>query len=142
MATPEQQAFQQALLLLGRRDHAPKELRDKLRAKGHEPEIVEGVLAKLQADGYLDPARFTESFVASRTRKGHGPLRIRQDLRQRGIEAEPGDETDWLEPAKQARRKRFGPELPGNLKEKARQARFLTYRGFPGEVVRKALEEE
>jgi regulatory protein len=39
-----------------------------------------------------------------------------------------------------ARRKRFGAELPGDMQERARQARFLQQRGFSMEDIRKALK--
>jgi regulatory protein len=38
------------------------------------------------------------------------------------------------------RKKRFGPELPRDYLERARQARFLEYRGFGSAEIRAALE--
>ncbi|HVJ29103.1 MAG TPA: RecX family transcriptional regulator [Gammaproteobacteria bacterium] len=38
------------------------------------------------------------------------------------------------------RAKRFGPELPRDYAERARQARFLQYRGFDSAQIRAALE--
>ena len=49
-------------------------------------------------------------------------------------------DVDWLATARAVRRKRFGAEAPGDFRERARQARFLEYRGFSGEQIRGALE--
>jgi regulatory protein len=49
-------------------------------------------------------------------------------------------EVDWLETIRAVRRKRFGPDLPREYAERARQARFLQYRGFDSEQIRSALE--
>ena len=38
------------------------------------------------------------------------------------------------------RRKRFGAEVPRDYRERARQARFLEYRGFASSQIRAALE--
>ena len=46
---------------------------------------------------------------------------------------------DWAGIAREIRRKRFGLSPPGDYRERARQARFLQYRGFSAEQVRAAL---
>jgi regulatory protein len=135
-----------ALGLLARREHGRRELERKLTSRGFEPAVVAAVLEELETAGSLAEARFTESFVRSRVARGQGPARIRAQLAQRGVDATEvdqalrGGEVDWLEIVRAARRKRFGPSPPRDLAEKARQARFLTYRGFDSALVRAALE--
>ena len=46
---------------------------------------------------------------------------------------------DWAAIAREVRRKRFGVSPPGDYRERARQARFLQYRGFSAEQIRAAL---
>jgi regulatory protein len=46
---------------------------------------------------------------------------------------------DWVAVAREARRRRFGVSPPGDYPERARQARFLQYRGFSHEQIRAAL---
>jgi regulatory protein len=46
---------------------------------------------------------------------------------------------DWAAVARDVRRRRFGVSPPGDYAERARQARFLQYRGFSPEQVRAAL---
>jgi regulatory protein len=47
---------------------------------------------------------------------------------------------DWHELARAVRAKRFGAARPRDYKERARQARFLQYRGFDAAQIRSALE--
>jgi regulatory protein len=68
-------------------------------------------------------------------------------LRERGIAASiamqtiDGAEFDWLQLARQARAKHFGRALPRMPAERARQMRFLQYKGFPTETIRMALSD-
>ena len=72
-------------------------------------------------------------------------MRIRMQLRERGVEATAIDEAldtaaaDWIESARDARRRRFGAEPPADWRERAKQARFLQYRGFSSDQIRAAL---
>ena len=49
-------------------------------------------------------------------------------------------EFDWSGLAGAARTKRFGTNAPGDLKERARQLRFLRYRGFEMDQINAALD--
>ena len=92
----------------------------------------------------LAEQRFADSFVRSRIARGQGPVRIRLELGQRGVES--GDaallaaECDWTDLARDVRSKRFGADLPASYADRARQARFLQYRGFTAEQIQDALE--
>jgi len=135
-----------ALDLLARREHSRLELTRKLAAREFPPEIVAATLDQLEQSGALAEARFTETFIRSRLAKGQGPMRIRAELAQRGVadaEAElrlRGADVDWVALARAARQKRFGGTPPSSYPERARQARFLEYRGFNSSQVRAALE--
>lgn len=136
-----------AVRLLARREHSVHELRQKLRHKGFAAEPVEACLEALQAERLLSDARFAEAYVRMRAGRGYGPVRIRLELDERGVNSELGAqalaeaEADWEALAGQARRKRFGAALPQDFKERARQARFLQYRGFTAEQVRGVLRD-
>ena len=133
-----------AVELLARREHSRLELTRKLGARGFPDDVIAAVLDELERSGSLADARFTDSFVRSRVARGQGPQRIRAELAQRGIAdadaALRGAEVDWLETIRAVRRKRFGPDLPRDYPDRARQARFLQYRGFSSEQIRAALE--
>lgn len=138
-----------ALGLLANREHSTRQLQDKLRARGYAPDEIGPVLKALTREGLLSDARFVEAFVHSRRERGSGPLKIRAELRQRGIEDEAliaawldERDPDWLAQAETVREKRFGPALPADYREKARQMRFLQYRGFTPEQIRRVLRDE
>jgi regulatory protein len=66
-------------------------------------------------------------------------------MKRKGVSAElirthvdEADE-DWVALAIQVRSKRFGNSPPVVFREKARQARFLQYRGFTTEQIQAAL---
>jgi regulatory protein len=125
-----------ALDLLARREHSRHELERKLGARGFPEELIAPTLDALEESGELAAARFTESFIRSRAAKGQGPARIRAELAERGIDREQAAELlhaagiDWAAIASSVRNKRFGALRPTDFKERARQARFLEYRGF------------
>ena len=125
-----------ALDLLARREHGVAELRAKLVDREFTPDEIEATLTALQQEGLLSEDRFLESFIGSHARRGHGPVWIRAELERKGIageairEALEAAEVDWDAEAEAVRVKRFGPEPPADFKERARQARFLQYRGY------------
>ena len=90
-------------------------------------------------------ARYAEQYVAQRAARGYGPARIRAELRERGVtdadidEALDGAAEDWAAIARDTRRRRFGAAGPADFRERARQGRFLQYRGFTSEQIRAAL---
>lgn len=110
--------------------------------------MVEDVLDALTREGYLSDQRFAESFVNMRSRRGHGPIRIKNDLKQKKVAAElisdafDACETDWFELARDVRERKYGDELPEEFKEKARQMRFLQSRGFEMQHIQYALQPE
>jgi regulatory protein len=63
----------------------------------------------------------------------------------RGVEGALADELiaasgeDWDGHAAAVRRKRFGAELPADFAQRARQRRFLEYRGFAPAQMRHAM---
>jgi regulatory protein len=136
-----------AVRLLARREHTRDELRRKLTRRGHPETCVDSVVAALGEASYVSDVRFAEGFVRARVERGHGPLRIRAELRERGIADALADEVltetaaYWLMRAQRARRKRFGAAVPIERGEWNRQARFLAQRGFPADLIFRALTD-
>ena len=136
-----------ALALLAGRDFAAAELSARLCAKGFDPDTVRSVLAELTARGALNEARYAENYVAWHAGRGQGPVRIAAELRRHGlpvalIDAALAAGPDWQALASRVRRARFGPELPASWAQRARQARFLQYRGFSSDHIRAAAGTE
>jgi regulatory protein len=134
-----------ALAQIARRDFGRAELRERLIRKGGMPAIVDAVLGELEAERLLSDARYVESAVRAHAGRGHGPCRVRAELRRKGLAAALVDEAlrtadvDWATLAVQLRRRRYGAAMPGDVRERAKQARFLQYRGFTAEQIRAAL---
>jgi regulatory protein len=137
-----------AMDFLARREYGQLELITKLADKGYVRSIVEQVIGQLNDEGLQSDDRFAEAFVQSRINQGKGPVRIRLDLGQRRvpdaiIEMAIDDAgADWHGLARSVRERKFGSAPPSDFNEKARQMRFLQYRGFEQDHVQAAFGEE
>ena len=140
-ATPAQ-VRATALNLLARREHSLLELHHKLTRRGFASETVTTVLERLLADDLVNERRYAELYANSRIDKGYGPLRIRAELRERGISDEIvtvvlADLADfWMKKLIQVHRKRFDGVVPANASDQAKQMRFLRHRGFTLEQIK------
>jgi regulatory protein len=134
-----------ALRLLARREHSIEELRRKLLRQGHANAAIDVVIDQLSARRLISDVRFAGNLVRRGSARGHGPVRIRTELRSQGIaeaviQAEfAGANCDWAQLASRARMRKFGTCLPGDSAERAKQARFLQYRGFTVDQIRAAI---
>ncbi|MDH3001659.1 recombination regulator RecX [Chelonobacter oris] len=131
-------ALSYLLTLLARRDYSAMEIRYKMAEKAFSAEDIEQVLLHCQQQGWQSDRRFCESYLSSRSRKGYGPTRIRQELQQKGIENPLIHEQlqqcdlDWFALAETTFHKKY-PEMTGRewtpaLQQKA--WRFMLSRGF------------
>jgi regulatory protein len=131
--------------LLARREHGRVELTRKLRQRGAPPELIEPALDKLVEEGLLSEARYLESFVSYRARSGYGPLRIREELTQRGLQRAEIEQAlrdcgfNWQEKMHETWERKFGGDLPVDARERAKQGRFLSYRGYALDMVGRLL---
>jgi regulatory protein len=131
--------------MLARREHSCHELEQKLLHKGCSAPLVHTVIADLKAQRLVSDERYTETWVRARRGRGYGPVRIRQELQEKGVEAEliathlDFSDPVWRDEARDARAKRFGARLPAAAPERAKQMRFLQSRGFTFDQVRAAL---
>jgi regulatory protein len=138
-------ARQKAIGLLARRDFGSRELKGRLAQAGYESGAAEEAVADLQDERLVDDARYAEAAVASRIARGQGPVRIALELRRLGVPpdlveaAVDAGSPEWATRADELRRRRFGRAAPTDPRERTRQVRFLLYRGFTSEHVRKSL---
>ena len=143
--------FNKGVELLARREHSRAELQNKIKQKllnnkqwqnqdaaSLDLEINKA-LAKLEEYGYLNDERFAQAYAASRLNKGYGNNRIKQELKHKGIS------DDVIEPLLNkdhaldieientgvycAWARKF-KTLTSDPKIRAKQQRFLMYRGF------------
>jgi regulatory protein len=103
------------------------------------------VVAALAAADLISDERFVEALLHARRARGYGPLYIRRELEEKGIARSVIDRwldlrsREWLEDLRRVKKKKFGGRQPANLVERARQTRFLQYRGFTHEQIREIL---
>jgi regulatory protein len=133
-----------ALALLARREYASAELGAALARKGYAPGPVAEVTAVLLEERLLDDTRYAEALVRQLVMRGQGPSRIRQELQQAGVPASVADAAmatgpDWVALAREVRVRKFGAAVPRDWPERARQMRFLQYRGFSNDHIGSCL---
>lgn len=131
--------------LLARREHGRVELTRKLRQRGASDELIEPELDRLAEEGLLSEARYLESFIRYRSSSGYGPLRIREELGQRGLaradieQALRDSDVDWGERMGEVWQRKFAGQRPLDPRSRAQQTRFLAYRGFPMDMIGRLL---
>lgn len=135
-----------ALRVLSRREHSAYELAHKLRARGYASQLVEALVAELSQEGWVSDARYAAALVQDRFSRGYGPLRIRAELRHRGVDEALADshlqwsDAEWSRHAQQLCAKRFGDCSAASRKEQDRRFRWLLNRGFTREQIRKLFQ--
>ncbi len=135
-----------ALRLLARREHSLVELRRKLAQKGWPDDLIDSELAALAEAGLQSDQRYAESYVRSRAAKAYGPVRIRAELGERGIDRSLIEfafrelEADWFSIAAAWYQRRYGDRAPADFKEKSRRQQALARRGFDHALTRELVD--
>lgn len=129
--------------LLARREHSFRELTNKLAqrfgAVAPTQVLIQTELERLREERLQSDSRFAEVFVRSRAQRLYGPIRIKAELRERGISdtviaaSLQAADIDWQANRQQLIDNRFGRKPAADFKEKAKRLRFLQYRGFSTE---------
>ena len=127
--------YNKSLDILSRREHSKKEIKEKLKKRFNEKEIVDDVVLKLLGNNLVNYKRFAESYVTTRKRKGFGPKKIMFELISKGVEELIAKEVislegGWSEAAKLAYTKKFVNNFNYKNKDKVKQKSFLQNRGF------------
>ena len=128
---------------LSRREHSSREILNKMSNRVESKEMLLDSIKELVDDGLLSDERFAESYFQSRKNKGYGPLRIRNELKQRGV----GDklyyplanEIEWSEFALEVLKKKVRGNMPTETKEILKLKKFLNYRGFDFQDIDRAF---
>lgn len=143
-----QKAYDRALQFLSYRPRSAAEVRRNLTEAEIDPALVEETLARLAEQGYLDDAEFARFWVENRQRfRPKGARALRQELRQRGLDAdtitEALDGLDAAESAYQAARPRahrlatLAQADPASFQRKLSD--FLQRRGFDYDTTAEAV---
>jgi len=149
--------------LLARREHSRQELFQKMQQRGYGSELINSNLDDFIERDWLSDSRYAEMLLRSRILKHHGPVKIKMELKQKGVSeliihqcfdsfSEDNDGigkdilgTDsielhnlWPKLATMALKKKFASQ-PTDQKERVKQYRFLQQRGFEHDQIRQAL---
>ncbi len=135
-------AMQYALRVLGYRARSEAEMRQKLQRKGFSPLVTDRTLAELMRLGLLDDREFSRGWVDART--GYGQIRLRQELRQKGVDRDVAEETiamartaegEFAFARRIAMRAVRTQTAPLDRATMLRLRRLLIRRGFTAEIV-------
>ena len=135
-----------AFAVLTRKEYSKKDLIEKLALYAENHEEVLTLVEELSRENYQSDQRVAEMVVRSQIRKGKGPNRIKLALRAKSIDKELAqndmNEIDWYDEAYQLKVKKYGVEVSKDPKIKAKQIRFLQYRGFEMDAIMKAISRK
>lgn len=134
-----------AFAVLTRKEYSKKDLIEKLCLYAEDREEVLILVDELSRENYQSDQRVAEMTVRSQIRKGKGPNRIKLALNAKSIDKALAkndmDEIDWYEQAYMLKVKKYGTEVAIDAKMKAKQIRFLQYRGFEMDAIMKAIRK-
>lgn len=136
-----------ALRLLNRREYSADELCERLRLRGFAADAARSVVIELSTAGLQSDERYAQMLVRHRVRQGYGPVRIRAELRQRGVAegviaaALSASDVEWDTVAHRVHEKRVGATgIADDRLVQAREQRYLLRRGFTSSQIRQAVK--
>lgn len=140
-------ALEKAVSLLASRARTEKEIVDALRQNAYPEQAIARVMARLQEENYINDAAFAEQWVNSRTIKGIGARRIRQELCLKGVgqyeidEAlASADEDEMLHAATRIAEKASRGRNLSDPADRQKIIAALARRGFDFTTAKKALQ--
>ncbi|WP_180182943.1 regulatory protein RecX [Acinetobacter sp. YH01020] len=132
-----------AFAVLTRKEYSKADLIEKLALYADSREEVIHLVEELARENYQSDQRVAEMLLSSQKRKGKGPNRIKLALKNKKVDSEliqdELKETDWVAEAYQLKIKKFGKAVEHDPKQKAKQIRFLQYRGFDLDTIFKVI---
>lgn len=105
--------------------------------KGFELNDIEPVLDACESSGFINDNRYAELLVRSHISRGHGAIRIRQAIAQKGLAKDcieaaiTNSNCDWFELAKDKATKKYG--IPRVTEVKGSKARISSRKKRPNE---------
>nr|WP_233168409.1 RecX family transcriptional regulator [Paenibacillus roseus] len=143
-----QSAYALAITYLGTKPRTRKEIERYLSRKQLEPELIEQIADRLEAEKTIDDREYARMYARQRLRNhAKGRLAIKQELQQRGVSKTAAaqavselDEEAELAAAIRAASRKWG-FLKGEMRDRKRKlAMFLMRKGYPSGVVREAVK--
>lgn len=135
-----------AFAVLTRKEYSKQDLIEKLALYAEDREEVIHLVDELARENYQSDQRVAEMLVRSQLRKGKGPNRIKLALNAKKIDKtlanDDMQEVDWYQQAYTLKVKKYGVMVATDPKIKAKQIRFLQYRGFEMDTIMKAIRRK
>lgn len=134
-----------AMRSLARRESAESELANRLRKQGFDEDVVGAVLDYCRGYHWVDDERYGAMAVRAGATKGHGPIKIRFDLRRKGLSdsqietAFEQPELDWFELAADLLQRRARVGDLADFKLRMKWLKYLLGRGFNQDQARYAI---
>ncbi|HDX8366877.1 regulatory protein RecX [Aeromonas dhakensis] len=134
-----------AMRSLARRESAESELARRLRQQGYQEEVIEAVVDYCRGYNWVNDERYGAMAVRAGAAKGHGPLKIRFDLRRKGLDDGQIDaafeqpELDWFELAFALLERRANLADLADFKLRMKWLKYLLGRGFSQDQARYAI---
>jgi len=149
-ASDAHRAKEKALYLLEHRSHSKKELTDKIARTASSREAAQAAADRMEELGLLNDADYARRYARELfTRKRFGAMRVRQELRLKGISpelideilSEYDDENAALENMRVLLQKKY-PDWAGDEKERRRAFAALQRLGYSYSDIRRAMEKD
>ncbi len=145
-------AKQRALDYLAHKPRTEQEVRRKLQRQEVPEFVVEDVVARLYELSYLDDEAYARDYVRNRfASKKYGPVRIRRELIERGIDRDTAEaavddlfaEKDLKSVARDHAEKRWArlADEEDSRRRKQKVYRYLRRRGFPSDTINPLLHD-
>ncbi len=148
----KEKALKYAYRILQMRMRTYFEIKQKLKQRKNEPEIIEFVIKKLEEQGFLDDEKFAEAWIKDRLHfHPCGRLLINKKMREKGIGEKIIKKTlDKFLPLE--KEKEIAMEILERKKEKIKSDlpkekifqklnMFLSGKGFPGNIIFEILNQ-
>lgn len=129
--------------LLARREHSRQELKNKLRLRKFSMDLIEEVLQECEEHNWQNNERFTEMYIRSKVNRGFGLVKIKCDLKERGvddsliIQIDEFTEEHWQDSISRLWQKKYGSCSAKQVIPREKQMRFFLSRGFTLDQIRK-----
>ena len=140
----EKKALQTAANILQYKNRSKAALYQRLEEKGISPSDALYAVERLETLGFLDDRTYAQTYARMRIEKGYGKRRIRQELRQKGVEENLVEEVVQALPTDLSKMEGY---IRSHLKTEAvdrkalkRVADGLFRRGFGWDEIRSALD--
>ena len=140
-----------ALEYLAHKQRTEQELRTRLASESYLQSVIEAVVDRIDELGYLDDEQYAHDYVRGRfSNRRFGPFRIRQELRERGVDERFIDQAleelsqEAVRDAARYHAQKKWKQMPDSesyLKRKRKAKGYLRRRGFGFQLIRSVLDE-